>query len=141
MKKYVIVSLFLLIITVISFTFYKYREQSLGDVLNISNVDKFHLIAENTDNIEFELTKIDEETMNKLVRFFNHYQVKLTNKHGWVSTYENERFELYLEYKDGELGRYTIERDVVVSTHVYDVVNAPLDYQWIVAIEKEINSK
>lgn len=123
----------------ISFNFYTFREQRLGDVLNISHVDKMYLIAENRDQNEFELIKIDEETINKLERFLNQYQVKVTTKHGWISNDETERFELYFEYNDQEIRRYTIEREIVVSDRAYEVVNAPINYQRIVEFEKELN--
>lgn len=133
LKKYLFVSLLLIIIAVILINSYKYREQNLGELLDIGNVDKVHIITEHKDSFQFELKKVDQESINKLADFLNQYQVKLTNEHGWISKYENERFELFLGYKNGESDRFTIEHDVVVSTRVYRVLNAPLDYKWIQA--------
>ncbi|WP_077617488.1 hypothetical protein [Bacillus sinesaloumensis] len=141
MKKYLYVSIIVLIIGVILITIYKYREQDLGELVNMENVDKVHIITEYKDSYEFEISKVDQETINKLANFLNQYKVKLTNQDGWISNNEDERFELYLGYKNGEIEIYTIERDVVVSNRVYKVVNAPLDYKWIQELERDINSK
>lgn len=141
MKKYLLVSLLLITIALILFNFYKYREQSLGNLVNIGKVEKVYLIAENKDINEFELAKVDEETINKLANFLNQYTVKLTNKDGYFSNYENERFELYLGFNNGEIERYTFERDVVVSDRVYEVLNASFDYKWIQELESDIHPK
>ncbi|MBE4909884.1 hypothetical protein IMZ08_17755 [Bacillus luteolus] len=141
MKKYLFISLLLIIIAVILIYFYKYREQNLGDLLDIGNVNKVHIITQHKGSFQFELKEVDQEYINKLTDFLNQYQVKLTNVHGWVSKYENERFELFLGYKNGKSDRFTIEHDVVVSTRVYKVLNAPLDYKWIQEFERNINPK
>jgi hypothetical protein len=141
MKKYVLFSLLLIIIALIMFNFYKYREQNLADLLNIGQVEKIYLIAEDNDIKEFELTSLDEETINKLANFFNQYSVNLTTKDGWISNHENERFELYLGFKNGDIERYTFERDVVVSDRVYEVVDASIDYTWIREFERDIHPK
>lgn len=141
MKRYLIVSLFSIIIAVIVFNSYKYREQNLADLLNIGQVEKVYLIAEYKDIKEFELTNVDEETINKLAGFFNQYSVKLTTKDGYISNHENERFELYLGFRDGDIERYTFERDVVVSSRVYEVVGAPFNYTWIQEFERAIRSE
>ncbi len=141
MKKYFFISLSLVIIAVILINSYKYREQNLGELLDIGNVDKVHIITEYKDSYQFELKKADQESISKLADYLNQYQVKLTNEHGWTSKYENERFELLLGYKNGDSERFTIEHDVVVSTRVYRVINAPLDYKWIQEFERNINPK
>ncbi|MEH7225906.1 hypothetical protein V7112_19005 [Bacillus sp. JJ1566] len=141
MKKYLFVSLIVLIIGVVFINFYRYREQDLGELLDVGNVDKIHIITEYKDSYEFEISKVDHETIHKLADFLNQYKVKRTNKDGWISNYENERFELILGYKNGEIEIYTLERDVVVSNKVYKIINAPLDYQWIQEFERDINSK
>ncbi|MCC3359248.1 hypothetical protein [Bacillus sp. REN16] len=140
MKKYLFASLILLIIGVVLFNFYKYREQSLDELLDMDNVDKIHIITEYKDSYEFEISKVDQEIITKLADFLNQYKVKLTNQDGWISNYENERFELHLGYKNGAYEIYTLERDVVVSNRVYKVVNEPLDYKWIKGLERDINS-
>ncbi|MDR4885998.1 hypothetical protein RGU12_00370 [Fredinandcohnia sp. QZ13] len=141
MKKYSFAFLLLLIIVVVLINIYTYREQNLDELLDMDNVDKFHIVTEYKDSYEFKLSKIDQEAINKLAAYLNQYKVKLTNKDGWVSNYENERFELYLGYKNGEMEIYTLERDVIASNRVYKVLNAPLDYKWIKEFERDINSK
>jgi hypothetical protein len=121
----------LLIIAVIIICFYQYREQNLGDLLDMGNVDKVQIITGDKKEFEMEMTKVDQDTLNKLSDFITQYQVKGTNKKGYISNFENERFELYLGYKNGEIESYIFERDVVVSNGIYEVLNAPLDYKWI----------
>ncbi|MCG1023439.1 hypothetical protein [Sutcliffiella horikoshii] len=141
MKKYLLISLLLIIIAVIVFNFYKYREQNLGEILDIGQVEKIYLIAEKNEIQEFELISVDEETLHELANFLNQYSVKLTNKDGYISNHENERFELYLGFKNGEIERYTFERNVVVSDRVYEAVDAVFDYKWVQEFEREIHSK
>ncbi|MEH7237726.1 hypothetical protein [Bacillus sp. JJ1562] len=50
MKKYLFFSLIVLIIGVVLINFYKYREQNLGELLDMDNVDKFHIITEYKDS-------------------------------------------------------------------------------------------
>jgi hypothetical protein len=131
LRKYLFVSPLLLIIAVIIIYFYQYREQNLGDLLDMGNVDKVQIITGDKKEFEMEMTIVDQDTLNKLADFITQYQVKQTNKKDYISNYENERFELYLGYKNGEIESYIFERDVVVSNGIYEVLNAHLDYQWI----------
>lgn len=61
-------------------------------------------------------------------------------KEGWTSDYPNEQFTLRIVYQNGDFEIYTFERDIVASTRIYEVVNAPLDYKWIQEIERKLNS-
>ncbi|MCM3618415.1 hypothetical protein M3936_12565 [Sutcliffiella horikoshii] len=141
MKRYLLVSLLLIIIVVLTFNIYNYREQNLADLLDIRQVEKIYIIAEDKDITEFELISIDEETINQLANFFNQYNVKMTTQDGWISNHGNERFELYLGFANGDIERYTFERDVVVSNRVYEVVDATIDYTWIQELERDIHPK
>lgn len=132
----------LILVGIIFFTFYMYREQNLGDVLNIEQVDRVLIVTDNKKRLkDVEIPKIDQEKKDQLTDFLNQYQVKLTMKEGWFSDYPSEQFKLYLVYKNGELELYTIEREVVATTRIYEVVNAPLDYKWIQEFERKLNAK
>lgn len=109
--------------------------------MDIKNVEKIHIVTERKDFDEFGLTKVDQETIDQLSDFLTQYRVKLTNKEGWISDHEQEQFEIYLGYKNGEMEKYTFERDVVVSSHIYEVMNAPLDYKWIQKFAHDNNFK
>ncbi|ALC90625.1 hypothetical protein AM500_13140 [Bacillus sp. FJAT-18017] len=139
MKKYLYFSLSIIFVGT-SLFLYIYREQNLVDVMDIDRVEKIYIILQNNGPEEFELIKPDDEIMNKLSAFLKQYRVKLTNKNGWTSDHENEQFTLYLGYEGGNMEIFTVERDVVVSTRIYDVVNPPLDYQFIQELEREIKS-
>ena len=143
MKKYVLISALVLIIA-ISFTFYLYRVQDLGDVVNIDQVDRIILTTDESEKeiegIEIEIPKVSQKQKNQLADFLNQYQVRLTMKEGWSSDYPSEQFNLRIFYKNGDFVIYTFDRDIVASTRIYEVVNAPLDYKWIVEFERELNS-
>ncbi|WP_102262581.1 hypothetical protein [Mesobacillus jeotgali] len=143
MKKYVLISALILIIA-ISFTFYIYRVKDLGDVVNIYQVDRILLTTDESERaiegIEVEIPKVSQEQKKKLAEFLNQYQVRLTMKEGWSSDDPSEQFTLRIVYKNGDFEIYTFERDIVASTRIYEVVNAPLDYKWIQEFERELNS-
>ncbi|MGV2941709.1 hypothetical protein AB5I83_19065 [Mesobacillus sp. LC4] len=143
MKKYVLIAALILLI-VISFTFCIYRAQDLGDVVNIDQVDRILLTTDKSEKeligIEVEIPKISQEQKKQLADFLNQYQVRLTMNEGWTSDYPTEQFTLRLIYKNGDFEIFTVEREVVVSTRIYEVVNAPLDYKWIQKFERELNS-
>ncbi|WP_226674954.1 hypothetical protein [Mesobacillus jeotgali] len=143
MKKYVLISALILIIA-ISFTFYIYRVKDLGDVVNIYQVDRILLTTDESERaiegIEVEIPKVSQEQKKKLAEFLNQYQVRLTMKEGWSSDDPSEQFTLSIVYKNGDFEIYTFERDIVASTRIYEVVNAPLDYKWIQEFERELNS-
>jgi hypothetical protein len=141
LKKYVLIAA-LIILIVIFFIIYKYRAQDLGDVINIEQVERIHLSLDDRklDGVKLEIPRVSKEQINQLANFLNQYQVKLTNKKGWISDYPSEQFTLRIVYKNGDFEIYTIERDTVASTRIYEVVNAPLDYKWIKEFERELNS-
>ncbi|CEG28920.1 hypothetical protein BN1002_03845 [Bacillus sp. B-jedd] len=141
LKKYVLIAA-LIILVVVIFTFYRYREQDLGDVLKIDQVDKILLTTEEKELNGVEIPKVDQEQINQLADFLNQYKVRLTMREGWTSDYPSEQFTLRLVYKNGDFEIYTFEHDVVVSTRrIYKVVNAPLDYKGIQEFERELYSK
>jgi hypothetical protein len=140
MKKYVLIAP-LIILVVVVVIFYIYREQDLGDVLKIEQVERILLTTEEKEHNGIEIPKVGQEKINKLADFLNQYQVRLTTKEGWTSDYPSEQFTLRLVYKNGDFDIYTFEQYVVVSTRIYEVVNAPLDYKWIQEFERELNSK
>ncbi|WP_449537698.1 hypothetical protein [Ferdinandcohnia sp. Marseille-Q9671] len=139
MKKYLYVSL--IVITIVTLVaFYVYREQNLSELFEMDNVEKVYILTEFKDQDEFELINVDQETLNNLADFFKQYQVRLTNKDGWVS--DNDKlFHLYLGYTDRRTEVYTIDPNVVASNRVYKIVNAPLDYNRIKELEREIHAK
>ncbi|WP_043931869.1 hypothetical protein [Bacillus sp. EB01] len=139
MKKYLYFSLSIIFVGT-SLFLYIYREQNLVDVMDIDRVEKIYIVPQNKFYEEIKPKIADEETMNKLFVYLNQYRVKLTNKHGWSSDHPSEQFTLYLVYEDGNLEIFTFERDVVASTRIYQVVNPPLDYQFIQELEREIKS-
>jgi hypothetical protein len=143
LKKYVLIAALILLL-VISFTFCIYRAQDLGDVVNIDQVDGILLTTDESEKelieIEVEIPKISQEQKEQLADFLNQYQVRLTMNEGWTSDYPTEQFTLRLVYKNGDFEIFTFEREVVVSTRIYEVVNAPLDYKWIQKFERELNS-
>ncbi|MDF2854558.1 MAG: hypothetical protein K0Q87_409 [Neobacillus sp.] len=69
MRKYLFVSPLLLIIAVIIICFYQYREQNLGDLLDMGNVDKVQIITGDKKEFEMEMTKVDQDALNKLSDF------------------------------------------------------------------------
>ena len=140
LKKYVLISALIFLVVVI-FIFYTYREQDLGDVLKIDQVDRILLTTEEKELNGVEIPKVDKEQINKLADFFNQYQVRLTMKEGWTSNYPSEQFNLHLVYKNGYYKIYTFERDIVVSTEIYEVVNSPLNIKWIQEFERELNTQ
>lgn len=121
--------------------FYKYRERNLGELVDINRVEELYIVLGDQVPVEFELVKASDETIKKMSDFLGQYQVKRTNKEGWISKHKNERFELFFGYEDGEIERYTFKRDVVVSNGVYKIVNPPLDYNVIERLEREVISK
>lgn len=139
MKKYGLIAALILLIFIF-FTFYKYRVQDLGDVLNIEQVDRILLTTEERELNGVEIPSVSQEQINQLAKFLNQYQVRLTMKEGWSSDYPREQFTLRIVYKNGDYEIYTFERDVVATTRIYEVVNAPLDYKWIQEFERELNS-
>ncbi|WP_415814127.1 hypothetical protein [Mesobacillus thioparans] len=56
MKKYVLIAA-LIILVVVIFTFYTYREQDLGDVLKIDQVDRILLTTEEKELDGVEIPK------------------------------------------------------------------------------------
>jgi hypothetical protein len=140
LKKQFYICFLVLIAAFVIFNVYRYREQNLGELVDINRVDKVYIVREDQIPEEFELIHADDETIKKLSDFLNQYEVKLTNKNGWTSDHQSERFELYLGYNDGGYEKYTFERDVVVTNRVYKVVNPPLDYKVIQKLEREIIS-
>lgn len=143
MKKYVLVSALILIIT-ISFIFYIYRAQDLGDIVNIDQVDRIFVTTVESERaiegIAIQIPKISQEQKKKLADFLNQYQVRLTMNEGWTSDSPSEQFTFRVVYKNGDTQIFIFERDVFVSTRIYEVVNAPLDYKWIEEFERELNS-
>ncbi|MBT2641909.1 hypothetical protein J7I80_06710 [Bacillus sp. ISL-41] len=143
MKKYVLVSAMILGIA-ISFIFYIYRVQDLGDVVNIDQVDRIFLTTveseRENEGIEIKIPKISEDQKNKLADFLNQYKVRLTMKEGWSSENPSEQFTLRIVYKNGEFEIFIFDHDVVASTRIYEVVNAPLDFKWIKEFECELHS-
>ncbi|MFD2444173.1 hypothetical protein ACFSO7_09315 [Bacillus sp. CGMCC 1.16607] len=142
MKKYLLIAA-LILLFVFFFTIYKYRAQDLGNVINIDQVERIHLTTEERETngvVKIEIPRVSQEQINQLANFLNQYQVKLTNKKGWTSDYPSEQFTLRIVYKNGDFEIYTIERDTVVSTRIYELVNAPLDNKWIKEFERELNS-
>lgn len=139
LKKYVLIAALILLI-VIFFTFHKYREQNLGDVLNIDQVERILLTTEERELNGVEIPKVDQEQIDQLTNFLNQYQVRLTMKEGWISNYPSEQFTLRLVYKNRDFEICTFERDVVATTRIYEIVNAPLDYKWIKEFERILNS-
>lgn len=143
MKKYVLIAALILLIVIFS-TFYFYRTQDLGDVINIEQAERILLTSEERERelsgVEREIPKVSQEQMKQLADFLNQYQVKLTMKKGWSSENPNEQFTLRLVYKNGDYGIYTLDRNIVATTRIYDVVNAPLDYKWLKEFESGLNS-
>ncbi|MFS0864849.1 hypothetical protein [Fredinandcohnia sp. 179-A 10B2 NHS] len=139
MKKFGLVAALILLI-VIFFTFYKYRLQDLDDVLNIEQVDRILLTTEERELNGVEIPRVSQEQIKQLGEFLNQYQVRLTMKEGWSSDYPKEQFTLRIVYKNGDYEIFTFERDVVATTRIYVVVNAPLDYKWIQEFERDLNS-
>ncbi|QOR67325.1 hypothetical protein IM538_04075 [Cytobacillus suaedae] len=142
MLKRVAMIAVLILVGIIFFTFYMYREQNLGDVLNIEQVERVLIVTDDKNRPNgVEIPKIDQEKKDQLIAFLNQYQVKLSMKEGWFSDYPSEQFNLYLVYKNGEPEVFTIEQEVVATTEIYEIVNAPLDYQWIQEFERKLNSE
>lgn len=143
MKKYVLVAALILIIT-ISFIFYIYRVQDLGNVVNIDQVDRIFVTTVESERaiegIAIQIPKISQEQKKKLADFLNQYQVRLTMNEGWTSDSPSEQFTFRVVYKNGDTQIFTFERAVFVSTRIYEVVNAPLDYKWIREFERELHS-
>lgn len=142
LKKYVLIAALILFI-VIFFTLYKYREQDLGNVLNIDQADRILLTTKDRElyGVEIEIPKVNQEQINQLADYLNQYQVRLTMKDGWNSDHPSEQFTLRIVYKNGDYEIYTFERDVVAAKGIYEVVNAPLDYKWIQEFERALHSK
>lgn len=141
LKRFLYVSLLLIIVAVIFFNLYKYRVQNLADLVDINRVEKIYLVLGDNRPEKFELIKADDETINRLSDFLSQYRVRLTTKGGWSSDHPSERFELFLGYKDGDLGLYIFERDIVAGGGIYKVLNSPLDYREIEKLEQHINSE
>ena len=143
MKKYILIAALILFIAV-SFIFYIYRAQDLGDVVNIDQVDGIFLTTAESERenegIEIEIPKVSQEQKRELGDFLNQYQVRLTMKEGWSSENPSEQFTLRIVYKNGEFEIFIFDHDVVASTRIYEVVNAPLDYKWIQEFERELHS-
>ena len=138
MKKYALIATLLPLVVIL----YTFREQNLGDVLNINQVERIIIITDDNKQINGdEMPKIDQEMLDRLADYLNQYQVRATMKKGWISDYPSEKFKFYLAYKNGKNEVYTFERDVVASTRIYKIVNAPLDYIWIQDFDRELNSK
>lgn len=140
MKKTFYVPLLLVIIAVIAFFGYKYREQSLADLVRINDVEKFYIVIRDEGPESFELIKADDETINQLRKFLDQYRVKLTAMHGYSSQHPNEKFTLYFQYKDGDSRLYEFEHDLVIWTSIYKVLNPPVDYKEIENLEKRLIS-
>ncbi len=121
-----------------------YTCASLGNVVNIDQVDRIFLTTVESEReiegVEVEIPKINQEQRNKLADFLNQYQVRLTMKEGWTSDYPSEQFTFRVVYKNGDTQIFTFEREVFVSTRIYQIVNAPLDYNWIQKFERELHS-
>ncbi|WP_316568797.1 hypothetical protein [Neobacillus sp. YIM B06451] len=141
MTKKFYVLLLVIIIAVIAFFGYKYREQNLADLVKIKDVKKVYIIMGNKGPEEFQLIKPDDETIHDLSEFLGQYRVKLTNQEGWSSEHPNEQFTLYLGYIDGDLKIYTFERDIVAWSRGYKVLNPPLDYKAIEKLEQRLISE
>ncbi|MBT2641490.1 hypothetical protein J7I80_04580 [Bacillus sp. ISL-41] len=141
MRRYLYGSLLLIFIAVIFFNLYKYRAQNLADLVDINRVEKIYIVLGDNRPETFELIKAEDETINRLSDFLSQYRVRLTTKGGWSSDHPSERFELFLGYKDGDLGLYIFERDVVAGGGIHKVLNPPLDYREIEKLEQDINSK
>jgi hypothetical protein len=143
LKKYILIAALILFIAV-SFIFYIYRAQDLGDVVNIDQVDGIFLTTAESERenegIEIEIPKVSQEQKRELGDFLNQYQVRLTMKEGWSSENPSEQFTLRIVYKNGEFEIFIFDHDVVASTRIYEVVNAPLDYKWIQEFERELHS-
>jgi hypothetical protein len=143
LKKYMLIAGVILFI-VISFTFYIYRAQDLGDVVNIDQVDRIFLTTVESEReiegVEVEIPKISQDQKKKLADFLHQYQVRLTMNEGWTSDHSSEQFTFRVVYKNGDTQIFTFEREVFVSTRIYEVVNAPLDYKWIQEFERELHS-
>jgi hypothetical protein len=92
------------------------------------------------EGIAVEIPKVNQNQKKKLADFLNQYQVRLTMKEGWTSDYPSEQFTFRVVYKNGDTQMFTFEREVFVSTRIYEVVNAPFDYKWIQEFERELNS-
>ncbi len=132
----------------IIFHFYQFREQNLGDVLDINNVEKVYFFENPKENSDFNTHIIevishtieDEETINKLAEFFKQYQIKASKQEGWVSENASEQFHFSFVYNDGDSAPYIFDRNIVVSSNIYKVVNDPIDYKWLYELMQDIKS-
>lgn len=128
---YLFACLFFIIVAFISFDIYQYREQNLGDVMDIDRVVKVHYREFNKDSNRKSLLIDDKETINQLANFFKQYQVKSSKQEGWISENIKGQIDFLFEYKDGSSKPYTFDGDIIASYSIYKVVNDAVDYEWI----------
>jgi hypothetical protein len=71
LKKYFYISFTLIIAALVVFNLYKYRQQNLGELIDINRVEKVYIVLGDQISEEFELINADDETIKKLSDFLH----------------------------------------------------------------------
>ena len=144
-KKRVLYILIFAIIVYAGFNLYQHREQDLGEVMNVSELEKVHFSIQppsaDIKNIPFDQTIDNEQSIEQLKKFFNQYQVRRINEKG-NDNYSEIVYAFFLEYSDGTITHWEIVNGTdsvrIVSNYpsyyVYEIENGAINYEVLVEL-------
>lgn len=139
-KKRVLYILIIAVFMYAGFNLYQHREQDLGEVMSVNELEKVHFSTQppsaDIKNIPFDKTIDDEQSIEQLKVFFNQYQVRRINEKG-NDNYSEIMYVFFLEYSDGTITHWEIvngtDSDRIVlnypSYYVYEIENDAINYE------------